>query len=264
MTRQERRAESKGDSALPTSGGEGKARAPQVPSITAVQMTEVDRRVVRTYGITLLQMMELAGRNLAEQAQEMLGGSVLGRSIVVLCGTGNNGGGGMVAARHLHGWGAEVEAALTGPSAKLKAVPKRQWRILQRLGLSASAGWDRDSLRPDVILDAIFGYGFRGRPPPGTARWIEWANKQTCPVLALDLPSGLDATSGVPAPTCIRAAATLTLALPKTGLRAPDAAGYVGELFLADIGVPPEVFGDLGLEVGNWFDKGPRVRLEER
>lgn len=234
-----------------------------VPEVTAAQMAQIDRRAIQGYGIGLIQMMELAGRNLATLAREMLGGSVEGRQIVVLCGTGNNGGGGMVAARHLHGWGAWVQAALIGSEDALKAVPKRQWRILRGLGLAARS-WRSPGLgRPDMVIDAIVGYGFHGKPRPRAARWIEWANGQGCPVLALDLPSGLDATTGVPSTPCVRATATLTLALPKTGLRAPQAEAFVGELYLADIGVPPKVYQDLGYEVGNPFASGSIIRLED-
>ena len=207
-------------------------------------------------------MMELAGRSLATLSREMLGGSVERREIVVLCGAGNNGGGGMVGARNLHAWGARVQVVLAGAEDALKAVPKRQWRILRRLGL---AGRTRDcpgSGSPAMVIDAIFGYGFHGKPRPSAARWIEWANGQGCPVLALDLPSGLDATTGIASTSCIRATATMTLALPKTGLRAPQAAVHVGEIYLADIGVPPEVHRDLSIEAGNPFASGSIIRLE--
>jgi len=226
-------------------------------------MAQIDRRAIQGYGIGLRQMMELAGWNLAEQARQMLGGSVAGCTVVVLCGPGNNGGGGMVAARNLHGWGAQVQAVLTGPEDVLKSVLHRQWRILKRLGLAARAKTALGPGRPDLIIDAIFGYGFRGKPRPRAARWIEWANSQGCPVLALDLPSGLDATTGIPSTPCVRATVTLTLALPKTGLRARQAQDFVGVVFLADISVPPEVYRDLGFEVGAPFASDSIIRLED-
>ena len=256
--------ELKGDSDPPSSGRRaphGKALAG--PAVTAAQMAQVDRRAMRGYGIGLTQMMELAGRNLGERARQMLGGSVDGRTVVVLCGLGNNGGGGMVAARHLHRWGAQVQAVLTGAESSLKAVPNRQWRILKRLGLADRAKTGPGSGRPDLIIDAILGYGFHGRPRSRTARWIEWANSRGCPILALDLPSGLDATTGIPSIPCIRAKATLTLALPKTGLLAPEASAYTGDVYLADIGIPAEVYRGLGYEVGHLFANGAIVSLEE-
>ena len=255
------RAELSPNSALSASGSASWPMAtPPVPHLTAAQMADVDRRTVR-YGISLLQMMELAGRNLAEHARWMLGGSVSGRKLVVLCGTGNNGGGGMVSARHLHGWGAKVYGVLVGAEANLKPVPERQWRILKRLGLAATTKAAPTLGRLDLIVDALFGYGFHGRMRPQAARWIEWAIGQRSPTLALDVPSGLDATTGIPSRSTIRATSTLTLALPKTGLRAPGAAAHVGHLYLADIGIPFEVYRDLGLEVVNLFEKGPILRL---
>lgn len=237
--------------------------SPSVPYVTAAQMSEVDRRASGRYGIRLIQMMELAGRNLAEQTREMQGGSVVGREIVVLCGVGNNGGGGMVSARLLHGWGARVRVVLVGTEHKLKPVPKRQWNILKRLGLTVGARAHLAQVPLDFLIDAIFGYGFHGRPRPVAARWIGWTNAQDGPILALDVPSGLDATTGKPGRLCIRATATLSLALPKTGLRVPQAVPYVGKVYLADIGIPVEVYRDMGMEVSSPFERGPIVRLSE-
>jgi NAD(P)H-hydrate epimerase len=95
----------------------------KIPVLTTEQMIEVDRLMIEEYGILLIQMMENAGRNLAEQARRMVGGELTGRRIVVLCGRGNNGGGGMVAARHLNNRGAMVEVVLAGDPAGLKEVP---------------------------------------------------------------------------------------------------------------------------------------------
>jgi NAD(P)H-hydrate epimerase len=93
----------------------------------------------------------------------------------------------------------------------------------------------------DLILDAMLGYGAKGDPRLPIADWIQLADESGLPILSLDSPSGLDTTTGVPGSPCIHASATLTLALPKTGLRAPTAKPFVG-LYLADIGVPPELY----------------------
>jgi len=222
-----------------------------LPALTTAQMAEVDRLMIETYSILLIQMMENAGRDLAEQARRMLGGGLVGRRIVVLCGAGNNGGGGMVAARHLHNRGAIVQAKLAGDAARLTDVPAHQWRILNVMGLALAT--DPDLAQADLIIDALIGYGLRGNPRGETAEWIERANASGRPILALDTPSGLDATTGQPGSPCIRATATLTLALPKMGLLTPQARPYVGELFLADIGVPPELYRQLGIEVDRLF-----------
>lgn len=231
-----------------------------LPALTTTQMIEVDRLMVEEWHISLIQMMENAGRNLAELARRLLGGSVEGKHVVVLCGTRNNGGGGMVAARHLHNWGAQVEVVLAGTEDRLKEIPAHQWRILQKMGLQAS---NPDLETADLILDALIGYGMSGNSHPPIADWITNANASGRPILALDAPSGLDTTTGTPAPVCIRAAATLTLALSKTGLLTPDAKPFVGELYLADISVPPELYAapSLGLQVTSPFGADTIVKL---
>jgi len=208
-----------------------------LPAITTAQMAEVDRLMIEEYGILLIQMMENAGRNLAEQARRMVGGNLTSRHILVLCGAGNSGGGGMVAARHLHNRGAHVQAKLVGDSTHLGDVPAHQWRILNAMGITSSVIPTLESI--DLIIDAMIGYGLTGDPRGQVAEWIERVNAAQCPVLALDTPSGLDTTTGVPGNLCIRATATLTLALPKVGLLTAEADSVVGELYLADISVPP-------------------------
>jgi len=117
--------------------------------------------------------------------------------------------------------------------------------------------------RPALIIDGLLGYSLQGAPRDGAAKLIQWAWQQSAPVLALDVPSGIDATSGRVYDPAIRAAATMTLALPKEGLRAPGAMPLVGELYLADISVPPALYAgpQLQLEVGSIFVQSDIVRL---
>jgi NAD(P)H-hydrate epimerase len=211
-------------------------------------------------------MMENAGKNLAELARRRLGGGVVEKRILVLCGAGNNGGGGMVAARHLSNWGAEVQVELAASPEKLKDVPAHQWQILQEMGVTKNPSPElKDRLpdleQPDLILDALIGYGLTGSPRGRTAEWIDWMNRSGSPVLALDAPSGLDTTSGLPGDPCVRATATLTLALPKTGLLTPQARPYAGDLFLADISVPPELYRRIGLVVPPLFVSDTILRI---
>ncbi len=226
-------------------------------------MVEVDRLMIDEYGITLIQMMENAGRNLADLASRMLGGDVRGKRVTVFCGSGNNGGGGLVAARHLHNWGAEVLYKVIANPDMMKETPMHQLRILQAMGLKNDGVINLEGV--DLVIDALIGYGLIGNPRGPVAAWIEHINASNCPVLALDTPSGLDTTSGTPGNPCIRARATLTLALPKTGLLTEQARPYVGELYLADIGVPAELYAapSLGISVGNIFANDTIVRLEE-
>lgn len=231
-----------------------------IPAITTAQMAEVDRLMIEEYSILLIQMMENAGRNLAEQARRMLGGDLTDRRIVVLCGAGNNGGGGMVAARHLHNRGARVQAKLVGEQASLKEIPAHQWRILQMLGIIAeSPALDEAAL----IIDALIGYGLVGNPRGPIAKWIARVNAAQRPVLALDTPSGLDTTIGIPGTPCIRATATLTLALPKVGLLTAEATPFVGALYLADISVPPSLYHRLNLDVPPLFGTDTILKIQK-
>ena len=220
-------------------------------------MIEVDRLMIEEWGISLLQMMENAGRNLAGLAKSLLH-NFQGKKIIVLCGTGNNGGGGMVAARHLHNWGVQVEVLLVGDKKRLKDVPAHQWKTLKQMGLTVT---DSELSKGDLILDAMLGYGVKGNPREPVAGLIQRVNDSGIRVLALDAPSGLDTTTGIPATPCIRAHATLTLALPKTGLLTPEANPFIGELYLADISVPPELYEALNVKVSSPFASNTIIKL---
>lgn len=233
----------------------------QIPWITTQQMVEVDRLMIEVYGIQLVQMMENAGRNLADLSRRLLGGDVTTKRIAVLCGAGNNGGGGMVAARHLHNWGADIALQILSPLEKLKGIPAQQFRILREVGIEHPEAIDLTGV--DLIIDAMIGYGIRGNPREDIAEWIERVNEAARPVLALDAPSGLDTTTGIPGNPCIRATATMTLALPKTGLLIPQASDYVGELYLADISIPRQLFARLGIEVPTIFTRDTIIKLKE-
>jgi len=232
----------------------------KIPSLTTSQMIEVDRLMIEVYNISLLQMMENAGRNLAELALRMLKDSGSGKSITILCGAGNNGGGGMVAARHLHNRGAEVHLFRVGDS-PLKDIPSQQWNILSKMSLRDEP--DFNLRGADLIIDAIIGYGLQGNPRPGAAAFIERINASGKPVLSLDSPSGLDTSSGAPGKPCVHARSTLTLALPKVGLLSTLAKEVVGDLYLADISVPPELYRELELEVDSLFFEDTIIKIGE-
>ena len=114
----------------------------------------------------------------------------------------------------------------------------------------------------DLVIDALLGFGLSGPPTGAAARLITAANDGDAPILAVDLPSGLDARSGEPFDPCVRADATLTLALPKTGLLAPAARPFIGDLAVADIGVPAEIYARVGVTVGTLFGEQSIVRVE--
>ncbi len=231
-----------------------------LPWLSVAQMREVDRLSVEELGVSLEQMMENAGRHLAVVARRLLGGSARGRRIVVLAGPGGNGGGGMAAARHLAVAGADVSVALERPPEGLAAVPRRQHSILRAMGVTVSVGSPRLG-DEDLVLDALLGYGQTGAPRGETASLIETSAGRR--VLALDVPSGLELATGTMHEPHVRAQATLTLALPKSGLRAASTRSAVGSLLLADISIPPSVYERLGLAHEPPFGPGPIVRIEE-
>ena len=132
----------------------------EIPVLTTPQMAEVDRLMIEEYHISLIQMMENAGRNLAELVKRHLGGQVNDRSIIVLSGAGNNGGGGLVAARHLHNWGADVSVILTVDQARLKEIPAHQYQILEAMGVTSKSA--PGLVEADLILDALILSLYRG------------------------------------------------------------------------------------------------------
>jgi len=219
-----------------------------VPAVSTGQMRDVDRAMTETFGIDLPRMMENAGRNLADLGQRLYAPG----SVAVLAGPGGNGGGGLVAARHLHNRGASVSVVLAGGS--LAPVTEQQASIVARIGIPVG----EDPLSADLIIDALLGYSLHGDPRGRAADLITWANASPAPVLALDGPSGLDMDTGHEGTPCTHADATMTLALPKPGLAASAA---VGRLYLADISVPPQLYAQLGVQPPALFHAGPVVEL---
>lgn len=227
-----------------------------LPQLTEAQMREVDRIAAEEFGLGILQMMENAGRNLAMLAVQWfdeLGESILEKNIVVVVGSGGNGGGGLCAARHLHNRGVKVSVILTRSVDQLQGAAKSQWEILVASGVHPTRVEDAEKIlfEGDLILDALIGYSLNGAPRGATKNLIKAVNSSGKPVISLDIPSGIDATSGATPGEYVRAEQTLTLALPKAGLVHPAC----GRLFLADIGIPPEVYHPLGIHVDLFFGK---------
>ena len=238
-----------------------------IPYLTTEQMVEVDRAMIETYGIKLIQMMENAGRNLAHLARgRFLDGDPRGKQVVVLAGTGGNGGGALVCARRLSNYGAKVQVIVSKADNDFTPVPGHQLNILRRMPVPIALAGSLPELSfssLDLIVDGIIGYSLKGSPRGAAAELIRWANAQEVPILALDAPSGVDTTSGTVFDPAIEALATMTLALPKEGLVAAGVEAKVGELYLADISVPPQLYAEaaLALEVGPIFATSDIVRL---
>jgi NAD(P)H-hydrate epimerase len=224
------------------------------------QMRQVDQVMVDELSISLSQMMENAGRNLAILARHLLGGSAAGRRVLVLAGQGGNGGGGLVAARHLASAGADVGVHLSASSQRLAPVTREQLEILRRSRLPIEVGVPPELDEPDLIVDALLGYGQEGDPRGEAAGLIELCAGRR--VLSLDVPSGLELSTGTLRTPRVSAEATMTLALPKEGLRGPGAAGAVGRLYLADISVPPLAYERLAIPYSSPFGAHTIVRIQ--
>lgn len=228
-----------------------------VPAVTAEQMREVDRIAVEEFGLGILQMMENAGRNLAENVMDMLGRASGGATI--LAGGGGNGGGGLCCARHLHNRGFEVRIVLDAEPNHLGPAATKQLHILRMAGVEPVPPHQAEDAirRADIVVDALIGYGLLGAPTGRTAELIECCNQLAKRILSLDVPSGLNATTGETPGVVARAERTLTLALPKTGL-----VGIESELYLGDIGIPLEVYTQLAVSFDDPFLAHYWVRLE--
>jgi len=241
-----------------------------LPAVTAAEMAEVDRLATDVFGISLLQMMEQAGSHLAELAAARLGGDPRECRVLVAVGPGNNGGGGLVAARHLANRGARVRVVLARPARRLSEAGRHQLATLLEMGVSCcmavyditDAEIDEELAHADLVIDAVLGYRGRGAPHDEVATLVERIRAAAEHTLSLDLPSGLDPDSGEASEPAIRAAATLTLALPKQGLLTEAGRRYAGELYLADIGLPAALYERIGLAVDTPFATGRIVRLE--
>ncbi len=208
--------------------------------LTAEEMGEVDREAIDGFGIDVLSLMENAGTAVATLARLLLEGRVVGRRVGVLVGKGNNGGDGLVAARDLHNWGADVRVMLSDREA-IGQVPSRQLMAIEKLGVPVyGAGGSLAGF--DLVIDSLLGYNSKGDPREPMRSMILNANTSGAPILAVDTPSGLDTTAGVPNDPCVIARATVTLGFLKIGFLNPRCRPYVGQLYLGDVSLPLEVY----------------------
>lgn len=168
-----------------------------LPFISAEQMRVVDELIIDDFGVGLLQMMENAGRNLADLAvKRFLNDHPLGKRVIVLAGPGGNGGGGLAAAQHLHNAGAEAEIVLAAPRSNLSTAAAAQLKICQASEIGITEFGKGPLSHSDFIVDAVLGYGILGDPRGAAAGVIDAASSHPAPVLSNDIPSGVDATSG--------------------------------------------------------------------
>ena len=216
-----------------------------LPRLSSSQVKQVDALCEERFGIGTDWLMEAAGWQVAR---------FCGQRAAVVCGVGNNAGDGLAAARHLHRWGRLASVSCVDAS-RLRGAAGRELEALRKLGVAVSG--ELVLGEAEVVVDAIFGTGLSRAPEGKFAEWIESINASGKRVIAVDVPSGLDADSGVAYSPTVRADVTITLGLPKAGL-----SKVAGRVLVADIGVPDEAYIALGIQVPpGLFARGELIEL---
>ncbi|MEK6677298.1 MAG: NAD(P)H-hydrate epimerase [Planctomycetota bacterium] len=211
------------------------------------QVRLVDTLAVQKFGLSGLVLMENAGRNAAVLLSDRYGRH---EKAAILCGTGNNGGDGCVIARHLHNGGWDVRLLVIGELSTMTSDMLTNYRIVEAMGLQIIVtthvdhlrSWTNSILSDEIVVDAMLGTGFRGQVRRPMAEVIEAVNsapKQA--MIAVDVPSGLDCDTGVPSQNTIRADLTISFVAIKRGFLTDSATPFIGEVVVAEIGVPREL-----------------------
>jgi NAD(P)H-hydrate epimerase len=211
-----------------------------MPPLTAAQSRALDRFAMDALGIPGVVLMENAGRNAAHLLLQL---GARG-PVAVCCGKGNNGGDGFVVARHLAVAGVPALTVLFADAATLTGDAAVNYAILTKCGLPVETMPDESRLSAilagaDWVVDALLGSGLKGQVKAPFDRAIAAINACGKPVLAIDVPSGLDADTGLPLGTAVRATHTATVAANKAGFALDHARPYVGEVRVIDMGLPP-------------------------
>ena len=235
--------------------------------LTAIAVAALDAAATQS-GVTVLQLMEVAGWQVARCAWRLLYRAP-GR-VAVVAGRGNNGGDGVVAARHLAAWGCQVDVLLAGREEELREPLGAHLAAARANGVDVTACPDADTVqravaevtqRGALLLDALLGTGLRGAPRDLDAAAITAMSGAA--VLAVDIPSGLDASSGEPYNPCVGAWATCTLTAMKHGLWTPSGRSCAGTVYVADIGMPPAAWRAAGITAPVAVRGGGLVRLPD-
>jgi NAD(P)H-hydrate epimerase len=214
--------------------------------MTRDQVRRVDSWAINEIGIPGVVLMENAGRSCAELIRDNLA-DIAEPKVCIFCGTGNNGGDGYVIARHLINVGFGVTVVVCGDRTKIKGDSRTNLDILDRMGLSIdqlSPADDRVEYRvkeltagADMLVDGIFGTGLSGQVRDDYRRLLESINAANCPILSVDIPSGLDCDTGKPLGIAVKASWTVTFVAVKKGFACADSEQYTGEIFVASIGI---------------------------
>lgn len=219
-------------------------------SVSKKEMEEIDRKVPKKYGITVSRMMENAGYQIAEFIRKQIDEE----KITVYAGKGNNGGDAIAAARRLYLWNHEVEVVLV--TEDHNGIRKEELKILEKLGVEINLETSGNNY--PVALEGLIGYKLKGDPRPPFDEMISEINQYE-KVVSIDIASGLDADTGKGKKPCVRPDFTVTLAAPFQGMSKENS----GDVFVADIGVPPEAFEQYGF-TGDFFDESSLISWDLR
>ena len=217
------------------------------------QMKRIDQLAISKYKIRGVILMETAAQRVAEKAREMLGESLFDKKTVIIAGKGNNGGDAFAAARHLHQWGCPVTMVSLAPFEQIKGEPEIYVGILEQLGVDINCLYREEDLpvieklvkEADLVIDGIFGTGIYGDITGFIANVITAVNNSTAKVLSIDIPSGINGSTGQVCSAAVKADETVTFALPKPGLFQYPGAKYAGNISIADIGIPPDAVNEV-------------------
>jgi len=213
--------------------------------LTAEQMRETDRRAIEEIGLSGLVLMEQAGRGTSDLLRERFARLFPG-PVLVLAGKGNNGGDGFVVARHLLNAGWQVRTLVLGERERLSGDARTNLEVLLKIGAEVAFVPAEERLAGELekqgdcllIVDALFGTGLSSPLAGAAKRAVEWINGSRAQVVAVDMPSGIDATCGAVLGSAVRAQMTVTFGFAKLGQFLYPGAAHVGELRVVDIGLP--------------------------
>lgn len=216
--------------------------------VTSAQLMQLEHMAINEYGIPSILLMENAALAVLEAVSEALG-DVTSKRIVILAGKGNNGGDGLALGRHLVNRGAEVKVFICGDPAELKPDSLLNFRLLKGLGAAIFQVCGETELRAfklalmtcDLAVDALYGTGFRGALPPVQESYVQALNESGKPVIAVDIPSGLEADTGKIYKDAVRAKVTVTFGLPKLGHFLGRGPEYSGRVQVDKISIPETI-----------------------
>jgi NAD(P)H-hydrate epimerase len=230
-----------GRAALPgTAAVGGETQKTMIPLLTSEQMRALDKHAIDEIGIPGMVLMENAARSVIEEIEECFD-DVEFLSVAVICGPGNNGGDGFAIARHLHLRGADVDVFLVCDPKELKGDALTNYKLLEPIGLDPIPWNENEEIslaEYNLVIDALFGTGTVHKPEGKYLRAVEAINDSPAFVIAVDVPSGVDATTGEVPGAAVFADVTVTFQCAKSGLVLPPGRDYVGDLVVAPISIP--------------------------